>query len=284
MNAHNSIVEIVQAQLSSEELKLPVFDKTVLELQRMLSRDDFSTEKCTALINKDQTLASQVLREANSSFYRGLKKVTTIRDAMVRLGAKEVLRLTLQVTQKSQYDCRHPGLKGMMKKLWQHALGVAISCSWLAKRSGFENLAQEAFLAGLMHDIGMLFLMKVLDEMASSNRLRQLSEPLVREVLDTMHVEQGYRLMRQWGMPEIYCDVVKRHRMSETTNANTLSLLVKLSNQACHKLGIGLVEQPDLVLATTAEAQALDIRETTLAELEIMLEDRFFPETLAAPA
>jgi hypothetical protein len=53
-------------------------------------------------------------------------------------------------------------------------------------------------------------------------------------------------------------------------------ILVKLANNGCHKLGLGLTERPDIILPTTGEAQFLGIDEIALAEFEIMLEDRFF--------
>lgn len=282
MNATGSIVDVVQNDLAANDLKLPIFNRTALELQRLMGQGDFSMEQCAALISKDQTLASQVLREANSSFYSGLKKITTIRDAMVRLGAKEVLRLTMLVTQQSQYVCRHPGLKGLMDKLWRHSLGVGMSAYWLAKKIGYDAQAQEAFLGGLLHDIGELFLLKVLDEMVVKGRLRQLSEALVREILESMHVEQGFLLMQKWELPEIYCNVARLHHTSGAEGTTTLLLLVQLGDQACYRLGIGRDHDPDLVLATSREAQALDVRETTLAELEIMLEDKFFPKQAQA--
>ncbi len=273
-------MDIVQAHLAGDDLQLPVFNRTALQLQKAMSQPDFSMEKCAALISHDQALASQVLKEANSSFYSGLKKVTTIRDAMIRLGAKEVLNLTMTVTQRNQYQCRHPGLRRLVEKLWRHSLGVAVASQWLARQAGYQAQAQEAFLAGLLHDIGRLFLLRVLDEMAAKNLMR-MTEPLVMEVLDAMHVEQGHKLMTKWGLPELYCEIVRLHHSNAAEGETTVLLLVQLANQACHKLGLSLRPDPDLVLATTREAQALDIREIALAELEIMLEDKFMPKAAA---
>lgn len=270
-----SLAEIIQQHLASDRLQLPVFHQTALKLQQLIARDDFDLNSCAALISKDQSLASQILREANSSFYSGLKSITTIKDAFMRLGAKEVLRITLHVTQQQQYVCRHPGLKLLMNKLWRHALGVAHASYWLAKKLGYQNLATEAFMAGLMHDIGELFLIKVLDELVVDKRVTNLNEQLVMEILETMHVEQGAWLMKKWGLPQIYADVAQFHHTHNSNDASTLLLLVQMADLACYSLGIALKPMSEVVLASTREAQQLDMRETTVAELEIMLEDKF---------
>lgn len=275
MNQQLPLAEIIQQQLASDRLQLPVFNQTASKLQQLIASDDFDLNSCAALISKDQALASQILREANSSFYSGLKSITTIKDAFMRIGAKEVLRITLHVTQQQHYVCRHPGLKSLIDKLWRHALGVAHASYWLAQKLGYQSLATEAFMAGLMHDIGELFLLKVLDELVVEKRVSNLNEQLVMEILATMHVEQGTWLMKKWGLPQIYADVVQFHHSHDGSNTSTLLLLVQMADLACYSLGIALQKMPDLVLASTREAQQLDMRETTVAELEIMLEDKF---------
>ena len=282
MSDEKSLVGIVEERLSDKNLQLPVFNRTAIELQKLVSTDDYSIEKCSTLITRDQALASQILREANSSFYGGLKKITTIHDAMVRLGAKEILRITIQVAQKSLYKCNHAMFKDPMEKIWRHAIGVAYGAYWLAQKTGHQNKCQEAFLAGLMHDIGRLLVLKVLDELAAKGELKQLSDRLMMEILDTLHVEQGYRLMTVWEIPEIYTDVIRGHHTLSGMKGPGLSLLVQLANHACNKLGIGLHHEEGLSLPNTPAAIALDVKETVLAELEIMLEDKFLQD--AKPA
>lgn len=278
-----TLLGMVEQALTAKDLQLPVFNQTALQLQRAMAADDFSVDKCAALINRDQALASEILKEANSSFYGGLKNVVTINDAMVRLGSKEVLRLTLQVSQRGLYRCRNKGLNMLLEKLWKHSLGCALGAYWLARHAGYQGLMQEAFLGGLLHDIGQLFLIKVLDDICRAKPETKLSEALVREVLIGMHVEQGYRLMQHWGLPDEYADIVRYHHAENPPSDSALLTLVKLSDQACRKLAIGLSSQPELVLATSREAQILGLKETTLAELEIALEDKFCsPEGAAA--
>ena len=96
---------------------------------------------------------------------------------------------------------------------------------------------------------------------------------LLMEVLNTLHTQEGYRLMQQWNMPANYCEIVRDHHELEVDVRNTLLLLIRLSDLACNKLGIGIYPPSDMNLAATFEANQLELGEIDLAELEIMLED-----------
>lgn len=91
-----SLVDIIHEHLVSEELHLPVFHHVALRLQDMLGKDDYNLQQVAALVMEDQYLASQVLRVANSAFFSGLSKASTIKDAIVRLDIVDLR--TLRVT------------------------------------------------------------------------------------------------------------------------------------------------------------------------------------------
>ena len=274
MHMNKSLVEFINDYLSSNTLELPVFHSVALKLQQMLARSNYSIDDVMEVIVEDQALVSKILRVANSPFYSGLSKVYTIRDALVRLGAQEVSNLTMLASQQEFYKSDNDLFNRYMHTLWNHALGCAIGTKWLAIKTGFKNLAQEAFLAGLLHDIGKLFLLKVLDELNRTSQLSlSLSEALIKEVLDSLHTKQGHILMQQWNLPETYCRIVLGHHQDDCLNDDPLSMLVRLSNLACRKTGVSMHHEPAIVLFTTREAQFLGVKEIVLAELEITIED-----------
>ena len=79
--------------------------------------------------------------------------------------------------------------------------------------------------------------------------------------------------MSHWNLPAKYSEIARDHHEPEFDANNLLLALVRLADKACCKLGIGLDEEPSLVLAATPEAEILHISEVDLARLEIMLED-----------
>ncbi|MGE3541644.1 MAG: HDOD domain-containing protein [Candidatus Tectimicrobiota bacterium] len=268
-----SLVEIIHERIHADAVQLPVFHHVALRLLNILSKEDFSIAQVAQMITEDQALASHVLRMANSAFFGGLSKVTTIRDAVVRLGARQVTNIVTLVTQSYQYRAKDKLMAAYMQTLWKHAMGCALGAKWFVDKIGYKDLAQEALLAGLLHDIGQLFLLKVLDDIQASEPQVQLSKQVIFEVLQQLHVEQGTILMQQWNLPDMYAEVVHQHHEETYDTSNTLLTVVRLVDMACRKVGIGIRHEPSLVLAAEPEAQILGAKEVVLAELEIMLED-----------
>src|SRR5215510_474981 len=273
MLAEKSLVEIIHAHANSKPLQLPVFHPVALKLMNVLANEDYSIAQVAQMIIEDQALSSHVLHMANSVFFSGLSKITTIRDAIVRLGAKQVMNIVTVVTQSQQYRTKDKTMAAYMQTLWQHSLGCALGTKWFAEKTGYKELAPEGLLAGLLHDIGQLFLLKILEDVQASEPHMTLSQPVILEVLQHMHVEQGAMLMQHWNIPELYGEIVRQQQAAAHDTSNTLLLMVRRDDMACKKVGIGLHHDPSIVLATTAEAQALGAKEMVLAELEIMLED-----------
>ena len=278
-------VEVIKEHLGSESLNLPMFHPIALKLQGIFASKDFTIEQVVALIIKDQALTSQVLRLANSAFFSGLAKVTTITEAVVRLGAREIASVAMLASQQNSYNSfAVPELKSLSLSLWRHAIGSAIGSRWLCERTGYKQLAQEAFIAGLLHDIGSLLILKVLEGILLSEAgSKAVSRELTSEIMVAMHTDTGYELMQKWNLPELYCVIVRDHHKEQSDTANVLLSVVRLVDDACKKLGLaGTPAEPNLMLAATFEAQGLGIKEIMLAELEIMIEDAMEMVTAAA--
>ena len=79
--------------------------------------------------------------------------------------------------------------------------------------------------------------------------------------------------MQKWNLPEMYSRIVLNHHQEDCGCDDMLMALVRLTDLACRKTGIGMYHEPSLVLFTTHEAQFLGAKEIVLAELEITIED-----------
>lgn len=274
MDREASIVEVIKGRLAAGTLSVPVFHAVAIKLQQTLSRPDYSINEVHQLLNADPGLATGVLRAANSAFYSGLSKVSTVREAIIRLGSKEVANLAMLTTQQALYRSDDPRYNAIMQTLWKHSFCCAVGSRWLAHKVGFSAQAQEAFLGGLLHDLGKLFLLKCMEEVCRERKLKgSTSQAVLREVLTTLHVEQGHQLMLQWHMPQLYCDIVAGHEADRWDQGNVLLAMVRLANLACRKLGVGMNKDHSVLLFASTEAQTLGLKETALAELEIVIEN-----------
>jgi HD-like signal output (HDOD) protein len=274
MVQQESFIEIIDQQLASSNARLPVFNITALRIQQEIAKAEPNIRLIERLIVSDQSLTAKVLSVSNSSFYKGLNQVATVRNAIVRLGINEVSNIVMLVTHENSFRSKDPFVHGIMRTLWRHSVGCAMGSNWLAKKCGLHGLAHEAFFAGLLHDVGKLFILTVIDDLKHSDDLDiQPSDALLIEAMNSLHANHGFSLMVHWNLPEKYCNVVRDHHNEEFESKDMLQILVRLADKACLKQGIGMVEDPALVLVATPEAELLHISEVDLAQLEIMLED-----------
>ena len=274
MEADVSLVGLIDNFVASRNVKLPAFNSTALRIQKEVAKEEPDSRLIEKLIVSDQSLTGEVLRVSNSSFYKGLTQIDTVRDAIIRLGIKEVSNIVTLIALQHNFQSKDPAIHKVMGKLWRHSVGCAIGANWIAKQAGLHALAHEAFIAGLLHDVGKLFVLKVMDDMKASGEIENApSDTVMIEVMHNLHAEQGYSLMAHWNLPEKYCLVAREHNVEEFDFDNLLLVLVRLANQMCHKMGIGLREDPSIVLMATPEATQLQLSEVDLARLEVRLED-----------
>ena len=226
------------------------------------------------LITSDQALTAQVLSVSNSSFYKGLTQVSTIRNAIVRLGINEVSNIVVMVTHENNFRSKNPFVNDIMKQLWRHSLGCALTAHWLAKHCGLTGIAHETFFAGLLHDVGKLFVLTVIDDLVHDGKLDIDPSPaLVMEAMDTLHAGHGHTLMSHWNLPEKYSKVARNHHNEQFDQDNYLECIVRLADKTCNKMKIGLKSDPELVLVATEEAVALRLSDVDVAKMQINIED-----------
>ncbi len=274
MDENTSFIEIVDNMISSSRVRLPVFNATGVSIQQEIGKEEPDLRHIEKLIVSDQALTAEVLRFSNSSFYKGLTQVATVRNAIVRLGVNEVSNIVTTVTHESQFHSKDPFLQTIMSNLWRHALGTAVAAHWLCRHRGQHGIAHEAYFAGLLHDVGKLFILMVIDDLMKSGRITiQPALELLMDAMDHLHTGHGYTLMKYWNLPEKYALVSRNHHTAMLDSEDYLSLTVRLANKACNKMGIGLQQISPTMLVATQEAIELHLSEVDIARMEIMLED-----------
>lgn len=268
------IPETVRKLLASQPIELPIFHPVAIKLQRMLTDYDYTVDEIASVATEDQSLASQMLRIANSPMYMGRTKVATIKETVIRLGAQQVINLAIAASQASTHASENPALDRYMKSLWLHSHSCALGAKWLALNCGMRGVADETYLAALLHDVGKLYLLKSIERLVGAGVISSMfDDELIMEIFEAMHVEQGYRLMQHWNFPAMYCDVIRDHHTEHWDTVNKMLAIVRFVNLACHRVGLGLKHEPDLVLIETREADVLDITEAQIVELEAVLDE-----------
>lgn len=273
MAAPLSLIDVVNRFIESDAVTLPVFNSAAARIQQEIAKAEPSIQVVEKIITSDQALSTQVLKIANSSFYRGLAEVGTVRAAIMRLGIKEIEKVVVLAASRQHFKSSDKSINLVMKKLWQHAVGCAYGTVWLSRRYTYGVDQSQAFFGGLFHDVGKLLILVIIEQIKRRNTSLRITDALLQEAMDRLHTKEGAKLLRQWNMPDYFCVIASDHHNPELDEKNILLLLARMANLVCHKLGIGLVRDPSLVLPATMEAGLLNLTEIDLAELEIVLED-----------
>ena len=273
MAAPISLLDVINRYIAADTLSLPVFNNAAVRLQMELVKPEPDLRVIEQVITSDQALSSQVLKIANSAFYRGLVEVGTVRAAIIRLGMREIGRIVLMAASEQHFRSRDRTIALVMKKLWQHSVGCAYGTAWLARRRDCGVEQSQAFFAGLFHDVGKLFVLMVIEQIKRKNKSLKLTDSLLMEAMNRLHAREGSRLLTRWNMPGHLHVIARDHHNAEIDAQNRLLVLVRMANLVCRKLGIGLAEDGSLLLAATPEANLLGLTGTDLAELEGALED-----------
>ncbi|HBR96154.1 MAG TPA: hypothetical protein DD979_02095 [Gammaproteobacteria bacterium] len=274
-HSSTSLQQLVSEAIACKAFELPVFNEVALKLQNVLGDEDTTIEDIEALILEDPALAGQILRMANSAFYKGMKDIKTIKRAILRLGAEQVASIAMLASQKNAYHSDNQQIMTLMQKLWKHSFVCAVGCKWIALNSGYASDASVAFLSGLLHDIGKLIVLKVIEQIQSEGDAgAAFSDAAIFEILDsTLPNESGYALVSTWNLPEPYGVAVRDNHLSDPPDYQPLLATVRLMNLVADSMGFGVRERVDAMPAASQEAHLLGLNDIQLAELEIHIED-----------
>ncbi|MDR3500970.1 MAG: HDOD domain-containing protein [Legionella sp.] len=200
--------------INSQPIGIPVFHEIALRLQQMMSDNSYRIEEVIKLINEDSALAATMLKHANSTYNTGKFHITTIKDAVVRLGSQHIVNLAFTASIDNTKS-KNTIINSYMKQLWLHSHRVAIISSWFAVEVKQEKLvkdinADEVYLAGLLHDIGKLYILKALDNLAEEGSIK-LNKIDIRKTIDRYGIILGVKSLTYWNIPPLYINAVKRH-------------------------------------------------------------------------
>lgn len=269
-----SVNERIQKYLNEPVWNLPVFDRGARLVGQEAAKPQPDGERMVQCILQDQVLTAEVLSLANASFFQGIKKIGHIQEAMTRIGLPGVMACVTAAAERKATNLKSAFVQQYMTNLWRHSVACAYGAQWLVRRCDREDLVMDAFIAGLLHDVGKLLVLKALISVMENDKdTIRLTKIVADEFLDAMHAEYGFSLLKKWNLPEIYCDVCKDHHLPRYDTSNTLLVAVRLANHACRKLGFGIHQDKNLQLETCLEASVLGLSDIALAELEIAIED-----------
>lgn len=221
---------------------LPVLPQVVGAVLRLVSSSPTSSEELTRALESDPAIAAKLLRVANTPFYsRGLR-ATTVNRAIAVLGSTCIKSLVLGLAY-SQLSDEGPRSREFDRcQFWKHSMACAIAARAIGEQVASEQI-EELYLAGMLHDIGLLVLSRFhsveLDN--AIGRARRSGVPLhevERSLYGWDHGDVGGILAERWGLEPMTHDAVKfHHRPADSPGSLETTTIVCLANQAAYRSG-----------------------------------------------
>ncbi len=263
-------------QLIMTTRDLPAMPHVASKVLELSADPNTSAQKLQQVIADDQAMAARLLKIANSAMYACSRKVKTLTEAIVMLGFNSIRSLIVTSAARNLYQSNNQRMGLKERLLWEHSIGTACACRLLVRMEA-PHLAEEAFLAGLMHDIGKLVLNQQaaerFDEIVQTvyNENRRFAET-ERDLLGFDHAEVGAMLINKWKLSHMMEEIIANHHRPETFSAdNPLLLYLDLANEMCKQQGIGFVHDESIDLLATPSNKILGLRQEQLDDVQAAL-------------
>ncbi len=204
--------EVLWASKSHADL-VPAFPAMAARILERARDPAVELAALVRLIQQEPPIAAQVLRFANSPLYGGSAVVESLRDAVTRLGLREVTQIVATASLLALTDAESQAAGERFRRAWmglrRHAVVSAFGAGWLAMETG-KVPSERAFLGGLLHDVGKTVVLRALS-VIDPGRHEAADERRLAVLMEGVHTRTGPSAIHRWGLPEWLAVVAACH-------------------------------------------------------------------------
>jgi putative nucleotidyltransferase with HDIG domain len=228
------------------------------------------------IVQFDQALTASLLRSANSSWSSSRSEITTVKDAVIRLGASPVLALAFGVNVRRHFDDALPQYGLAEGELWRHSVAASLAAELLTHHA-VRRPPPEAATAALLHDLGKLVMVRFLDRehLRALREEQGLGTPQLKAetaVLGVDHAELGGLIARSWGLPDSLVRGIREHGCPRA-GGDSLVHAVYLGDAIAKAVGAGRDDNADLEAFDRAMDE-LGLSPAGFDEIRVLVEQR----------
>jgi len=231
---------------------LPTPPMVFTQVNKVLNDPKTSAYQIGAIISEDPALSAKVLKLTNSSFYGIPRTITSVKQAIVILGLDVVKSLVLSASVFETFSKQYKIDKSYIDDFWRHSLSVAFMARIISRMKSFPSLleAEEAFSAGLLHDIGKLVILahmpneyQEIKKNLTENPWQETS-PMEEKVIGFDHAMVGAYLAEKWNLPAQLATAIKYHHCPDDCESNSITnYIIHLSNYLARKAEMMEIEE-----------------------------------------
>lgn len=225
--------------------QLPSLASVVTEFLALSRQDFFTAQDFEKVLCKDQALVARLLKLANSAHYGRSRKIHSIPEAVVLVGLEHMKRLVFAVSAEGLTRVRLVNYRfDQDRGFWMHSTAVALSARAIVDALPAKPLhSEEAFVAGLLHDVGKLVIDDFLDSERGPHAVTLAEET---EAVGLDHAELGEYILSQWRLPVSIVAAVRDHHRPHDADIAPGARLLQLASAIVHTWGLGQTDRIDL--------------------------------------
>jgi HD-like signal output (HDOD) protein len=187
----------VQYELDGNRLVLPTLPDIAIKVRDAVTKGDISAKDLAEMIVTDAALSAQIIRIVNSTMYRGVTEINNIQNAVSRLGNNTIRSLVTSLVMKQMFNPSSKLLEHLFRKTWEQSVNVSSISRALCNFVPHLN-PDEAMLAGLIHQIGKLPILTLVEDIPEFRD----SPTRMSKLLEKAHPAVGKLIMDAWDFPE----------------------------------------------------------------------------------
>ncbi|WP_415037002.1 HDOD domain-containing protein [Azonexus sp.] len=227
------ILEDIAKDLSGSEISFPTFLDITFQVRTALKDPNLSVEQLAKLVGAEPLMSTKIIRMANSAALNPSgKEVADVKNGIIRVGMEAVRSVSFAVAMEQLLKSKQmQPFEGISKKLWEHTAHVASLSRVLARKIARIN-GDEAMFTGLVHDIGVFYLMS----RAAGFPELVADKAELHALLVGWHDNIGHALLTALGSPESVCTAVLEHENErEIKEIKTLSDVLYVANKIANR-------------------------------------------------
>jgi HD-like signal output (HDOD) protein len=261
-----------------EVATLPAAAQKVLHLTADEKADH---ERLRDAIQGDPVLVARILRRLNSSYYALSHKVSNINTAITLLGTREIRNLALTVFTSRLFEPNSTHGTYRRENLWTHSVGVAVASRLVSRVCG-RGAGDEAYVAGLLHDLGLILLDQTLQR-HFHKVIDRINEETPTHIVESKFLSFDHALLggfvaRKWNFPDAVADAITFHHQPwcYTGPHKDIVQVVAVANYLCSRAGVSSLGIHNVPAPPDEIYASLGLDQVTLAiiwdELETALQ------------
>ncbi len=250
------ILEDIARDLSSDEVTFPTFLDITFQVRTALKNPNLNVEQLAKLVGAEPLMSAKIIRMANSvAMNPSGREVADVKTAIVRVGMEAVRTVSFAVAMEQLLQSKQmQAFEDISKRLWEHTAHVAALCRVLARKLAKIN-GDEAMFAGLVHDIGVFYLMS-----RASNFPELVADKAeLHALLVGWHDNIGHALLSALGQPESVLLAVQEHEQDrEIASIQSLSDVLYVANKIANTVASWRDDSLDGAVDTSMLADIFD--------------------------